>query len=259
MAPVKPWLVAHRGAMAEAPENTRAAFDRALSYPVDGIELDVQSSSDGVPVIYHDDTLKKISGRFRALADYPFEHLAAMDWGQWFSPAYAGERLVTLEEVFKSYGARTRLMVEIKPPVRKKHHALYQKLAQTVAEMMRKLIPADMQENMYVLSFDPALLTIVREYDPGRHCVLNLSKAVDRASEWGINMDALHGAGLHLSRLSRRFISFCRSHRKMVMTYSCNTRKTIDRALDLGVDVIMTDDPGGVYDYVQGSVEDPSH
>jgi glycerophosphoryl diester phosphodiesterase len=259
VARVKPWLVAHRGAMAEAPENTRAAFDRALSYPVDGIEFDVQSSSDGVPVIYHDDTLKKITGRFRALADYPFEHLAAMDWGRWFSPAHAGERLMTLENVLKSYGTRTRLMVEIKAPLRKKHQALYQKLAQTVAEMMRELIPADMQEKMYVLSFDPELLAIVGKHDPGRHCVLNLRQAVDRASEWGIDMGALHGAGLRLSRLNRLFVNFCRSHGKIVMTYSCNTRKTINRALDLGVDVMMTDDPGGIYDYVRKSVEDPSH
>lgn len=248
---MKPWLVAHRGAMAEAPENTRSAFDRALSYPVDGIELDVQSSSDGVPVIYHDDTLKKISGSFRAVADYPFDHLSATDAGRWFSPVYAGERLMTLEEVFTSYGTRTRLMVEIKPPVREKHQALCRKLARTVAEMMRERVPADMQENMYVLSFDPELLKIVRERDPDRRCVLNLNQPIERVSDLGIPIDALHGWGLELTRLNRNFIALGHGHGQKIMTYSCNTGKTIRRALDLGVDVIMTDDPGSAHSYIK--------
>lgn len=49
-----PWAIAHRGNSAEAPENTAAAFDAALEAPIDGIELDVQMSADGVPVIHHD-------------------------------------------------------------------------------------------------------------------------------------------------------------------------------------------------------------
>ena len=251
VARVKPWLVAHRGAMAEAPENTRSAFDLALCYPVDGIEFDVQSSKDGVPVIYHDDTLIKINGRSRAVADYSLGQLRTMDWGRWFSSAYAGERLMTLEDVLTSYGSSTRLMVEIKPPPQKEHHALYRKLAQTVTTMMRQLIPADMQEKMYVLSFDPGLLQVVREHDPDRHCVLNLEKPLERASEWGIDMDALQGAGLGLFQLNRGFVEFCGRHGKMVMTYPCNNRQTIDQARDLGVDVIMTDDPGATHDYIK--------
>ena len=56
----RPWIVAHRGAGREAPENTRAAFDAALAHGVAGLEFDVQLSRDGVPVIYHDRTLARI-------------------------------------------------------------------------------------------------------------------------------------------------------------------------------------------------------
>ena len=55
-----PWLIAHRGAMAEAPENVEAAFDLAFCRGVDGIEFDVQLSADHVPVIFHDDSLERI-------------------------------------------------------------------------------------------------------------------------------------------------------------------------------------------------------
>jgi glycerophosphoryl diester phosphodiesterase len=58
----QPLIIAHRGASAEKPENTLAAFRRALALRVDGIELDVHITSDGVPVVFHDDKLKRLTG-----------------------------------------------------------------------------------------------------------------------------------------------------------------------------------------------------
>lgn len=252
-APMMPWLVAHRGAMAEAPENTRSAFDRALSFPVDGIEFDVQSSSDGVPLIFHDDSLKKINGDAGSVADYTCDQLMALDWGGWFSTAYSGENLMTLEKVLTLYGTRTRLMVEIKPAPKKEHDALFKDLARSVAQMMRQMVPEAFQDYLYVLSFDPQLLKIIKEHDPNRRCVLNLDWPVAQTSELGIDADTLHGWGLNFSRLNREFIALGRRHGQKIMTYSCNTRKTIRRAIDLGVDVIMTDHPAKTYSYIKPS------
>ena len=50
---MKPWIIAHRGASFETPENTRSAFDKALTYPIEGLDLDVQMTSDGRSVLYH--------------------------------------------------------------------------------------------------------------------------------------------------------------------------------------------------------------
>src|SRR6056297_1993646 len=94
-----PWIIAHRGAMAEAPENTAAAFDRALSYPLDGIEFDVQTSRDGVPVLFHDSTLKKINQTKNPICVYSYEALCRMDWGAWFSSSFSGEPILSLETV----------------------------------------------------------------------------------------------------------------------------------------------------------------
>jgi glycerophosphoryl diester phosphodiesterase len=254
MAGVIPLLVAHRGAMVDAPENTRSAFDRALSFPVDGIEFDVHSSSDGIPVIFHDDTLKKINGTNHSAADYTFDQLADMDWGGWFSPAHAGEKVLTLDEVLALYAHRTRLMVEIKPAPQKMHNALYRKLARTVALQMRTSVPEEFQDNLYVLSFDPELLRIVLEYDPDRKCVLNLEHAVDSFSGMGIDAAAIYGWGLEFSRLNADFVALSRRLGLKIMTYSCNFRETVDQALTWGVDVIMTDDPGGIHDYIKKSV-----
>ena len=66
-------IVAHRGAMDEAPENTASAFEAALSHPIDGIEFDVQMTEDGKLVLYHDDNLKRITGESRPISDYEYE------------------------------------------------------------------------------------------------------------------------------------------------------------------------------------------
>lgn len=58
-----PLIIAHRGASAEQPENTLAAFRRALALGVDGIELDVHVTRDGVPVVFHDTGLRRLTGR----------------------------------------------------------------------------------------------------------------------------------------------------------------------------------------------------
>jgi len=55
----RPQIIAHRGASAEAPENTLSSFQKAIDLKVDMIELDVQLSRDGVPIVIHDETLHR--------------------------------------------------------------------------------------------------------------------------------------------------------------------------------------------------------
>jgi glycerophosphoryl diester phosphodiesterase len=64
-----PLIIAHRGASAERPENTLPAFRRALALDADGIELDVRLTRDGVPVVFHDASLRRLTGLAGRLAD----------------------------------------------------------------------------------------------------------------------------------------------------------------------------------------------
>ena len=81
----EPLILGHRGAPAVAPENTLAAFSQAIQDGADGIEFDLQLSSEGVAVVIHDDTLNRtglISGSVSAL---PAAQLQQIDVGSWFS------------------------------------------------------------------------------------------------------------------------------------------------------------------------------
>ncbi|MGZ8234317.1 glycerophosphodiester phosphodiesterase, partial [Methylobacter tundripaludum] len=73
-------IFAHRGANREAAENTRTAFNKALQYPVDGIETDVQLSLDGVPVLWHDWELDKLGHPGKCIDDFNFAQLEQMDF-----------------------------------------------------------------------------------------------------------------------------------------------------------------------------------
>jgi glycerophosphoryl diester phosphodiesterase len=107
-------VIAHRGASAYAPENTRAAFRLAVAMGVEDIELDVQLSLDHEVVVCHDPTLERYGhpGRIDAL-NWP--QLAQLDMGSWFSPyLFHGEKLLRLRDLFESYGSKITYHIELK-------------------------------------------------------------------------------------------------------------------------------------------------
>ena len=71
----RPLIIGHRGASAVAPENTMAAFREAIATGSDGIEFDVRLSRDGVPVIIHDNNLRRTSGLAHRIADLTWSEL----------------------------------------------------------------------------------------------------------------------------------------------------------------------------------------
>jgi glycerophosphoryl diester phosphodiesterase len=243
-----PWIVAHRGAMVEAPENTKAAFDKAVAYPIDGIELDVQITSDGIPVIFHDKVLTKKSDGSGRISDYNYSKLSSFDWGAWFSDDYRGEKILTLEQVLIYYGFKTRLFIEIKSPPHPDLIQLYSVLPGKITKLIRQLIPADLIENIYILSFDQDLLKSAFEIDPGLNFVLNIERPVIQSGQLTLDMNRLCGFCLSISKITPEFIAWSHQYGKKVMTYSCNTPKSVRKAFDLHLDVIMTDTPAAVID-----------
>ncbi len=99
-----PLIIAHRGASAYAPENTLAAFQLAHRQGADMIELDVQPSSDGRLVVFHDDTTERWDGRPRAVAACSFGELRRLDIG--------GERVPALEEAL-AFAADTGIALNV--------------------------------------------------------------------------------------------------------------------------------------------------
>lgn len=108
-------IIAHRGYSARAPENTLAAMERAIAAGADAIEWDVHLTADGTPVVIHDDTLERTSTGTGGVRQHTLQELRALDFGRWFGPAFAGERIPTLAEALeRTEGRVRRVYTEIK-------------------------------------------------------------------------------------------------------------------------------------------------
>ena len=87
--------IAHRGFSGAAPENTLAAFKKAMEVGSDMIELDVHLSKDGQVVVIHDDTLKRTTGGNGKVADFNLQELKQLDAGKWFGSTRSRSRFIS--------------------------------------------------------------------------------------------------------------------------------------------------------------------
>jgi glycerophosphoryl diester phosphodiesterase len=106
-------LIAHRGFSSQAPENTFAAFDLAIDNGFAAIELDVQLTADGIPVVLHDGELRRVAGgrHIGSIDRLTAAEAASIDVGSHFGSAFAGERIPRLDAVLRRYSGRTHLHV----------------------------------------------------------------------------------------------------------------------------------------------------
>jgi len=140
-------IYAHRGWSAEAPENTMAAFRKALDAPyVAGIELDVQLSKDGVPVVIHDFTLGRTTTGHGLVKEKTLAELKALDAGSWFGEAFRGENIPTLAEALALCKGRAKVNIELKTA-----GDMYPGLAEAAVKVIRE---AGMEKEVYFTSFD---------------------------------------------------------------------------------------------------------
>lgn len=127
--PLRPVVIAHRGASAYAPEHTFAAYDLAVEQGADYLEQDLQITADGVLVVLHDDVLDRVArGPAESctgpVSDKTVAQLRQCDVGSWFNeafpdradPAYVGLAIPTMAEVLERYGPDVRYYIEIKSP-----------------------------------------------------------------------------------------------------------------------------------------------
>ncbi len=113
-----PAIQGHRGASALAPENTLAAFQKAIEVGADGMEMDLQLTRDGTLVVLHDDTLDRTTDGHGRVTDLSLAEVRQADAGVRFGPAFRGQRVPTLSEVIALVRASgkedLRLNLEIK-------------------------------------------------------------------------------------------------------------------------------------------------
>lgn len=233
-------VIAHRGASRERPENTLSAFDEALRQGCDAIELDVQLSRDGVPVVYHDRTLARAGGGRRRVAQLDFEALQELDPGARFDAAFRGQRIPSLEEVLSRYGGRTRLLIEIKPREGRGPTPRHVKLVHAVVSAVRR---HGVESDVLVLCFDPSLLDELEHAAPRLGRVLNIKPPPVLRRPLAARLGRLHALSADVRTLTLRFARRLRDAGCPLFVFTCNTPRRVDLAVAAGAAGIMADRP----------------
>ena len=231
-------IYAHRGARREAAENTRSAFDRALAYPIDGIETDIQISRDGVCVLWHDDDLAKLGLPDKRIDDYDLAQLQGMNFAAHFSGA-AAEPLMRLQDFVATYRARCALLLEIKRYPGEPEMQQQAKARQTLQAA------GEGSARMLASSFEPDSLLHAHSIAPDFPLVLNLEPEHDATFAGRMLQEQpwLHGLCVHIATLDEGMAGAVRAQGKCLAVYTCNSDEQIARALRLGVDILISDVP----------------
>jgi glycerophosphoryl diester phosphodiesterase len=156
--------IAHRGGSLLAPENTLAAFDNALALGVDAIELDVQMSRDGQAIIFHDNTIDRLTDGRGNILDQDFTYLRSLNAAAHFpSGWFQSERIPTLREVLDLAKGRVSVHIEIKNSQREGVYGRYPNIAETV---VAEIQAANMLDQALIISFDWHTLSVIKSLEP---------------------------------------------------------------------------------------------
>lgn len=222
-------IIAHRGAARFAPENTLAAFERAIADGADWIELDVLETADGEVVVVHDRDLKRLGGVNLAIESSTYEQLREVDVGSWFGPEFADQRVPLLADVLELCRGRIGIVIELK------YFGRAVRLEERVVEIVEA---ADMASEVVVMSLNYGGIQKMRSLRPEWR--LGLITAVAIGNLTTVDADFLAVNGTLATAL---FIRDAHAADKDVYVWPIYDRIEKARMIGRGADGLITYDP----------------
>jgi len=237
-------VVGHRGSQS-APENTLKAIDGAIEAEADYAEIDILLSKDGIPMVIHDDDLKRLTGENVKIYDLTAAQLKKLTVTQ---NGKSG-KISTLDEVIDHCRGKIDLLIELKL-----HGHESRDLVSTVIKVVEE---NHFQKNCEIMSIEYSLVEQLKtnhpEYKVGYCVYSNLGNAEFSALR-ELNIDFLI---IEESMASKSFISKCNSAWLPVYVWTLNTREAMDSCLTQGASGLITDNPEmgrqAVDDYIKST------
>jgi glycerophosphoryl diester phosphodiesterase len=233
-----PQIIGHRGAKANAPENTLVSLGKAHQEGATWVEFDVKLTSDGVPILIHDATLERTTSGQGEVCNRTLQDIRRLDAGRWFGPAFAGERVPTLAETLDFLAARNMgFNLEVKPcPGRARE------TAEAAARMVRERWPKDCPAPIFS-SFSLDSLEAIRGTAPE----FALGYLIEKLPvDWRENAQALGCVAIHPNHrhLTRDQVREIKAAGYALLAWTVNETGRGRELLGWGVDSLITDCPG---------------
>jgi len=232
-----PVVFAHRGASANAPENTLPAFELALLQGAHGTELDVKLSADEEIVVIHDTTVDRTTNGHGRVSQLNLAALRHLDAGNYFSENYCGEKIPTLAEVFETIGSRALINIELT-----NYATPRDGLADRVCQLVKEF---GLQKNILFSSFLSSNLKRTRSLLPEIPCgILAFGGWLGLwARSFGFNFGRYQALHPKLSDVTVQQVARVHRLKRRIFAWTVNVAEDMRRLFAWGVDGIFTDDP----------------
>ena len=238
----RPLVIAHRGNSGVAPANTLIAFRQAIELQVDMIEIDVNLTQDGIPVLIHDESVEHTTNGKGSVSDFTLAELKQLDAGSWKAKQFAGERIPTLAEALEVAKGHVHLAVDLKNE-------------RAIPEMVKVIQDAGMKDDVVICGCDVPTAQKVRCFDDQLTIMLNmddelneLAKRADKSAfihEYVRQACYVHLGALNVNykHVNENLIKHAHLKALPVWTWTVDDEKDMRRLIDLGVDAIYTNWP----------------
>jgi glycerophosphoryl diester phosphodiesterase len=230
-------ITGHRGTKVRAPENTLSAVRHAIAEGADFAEIDVQTTADGVVVLFHDDDFMRVASLNRRLRDIKYSDLKDIDVGSWFSPEFSSERIPTLEEIIDLSRGRIKLNIELKytwpDPT----------LMSKVVDVIRQ---NDFSSDCVVSSLNFSAVTEIKRSIPELITGFIVFKAAGNLSRLEADFFSISAA-----KATTRLVRQLHRNDRAVHVWTVNDFNNVISMVERGVDNIITDYPREVRRFIE--------
>ena len=250
-------IIAHRGASGYAPENTMASFRRAIAVGATEVETDVAFTKDGGLILFHDETLERTTNGTGLPEDHTLAELLELDAGSWHDPklswdrSYAGEKLITLQQLFAEFGDTLTYHVELKKPM--------PGLVEAVVDCIARF---DLAERIYLFSIvDEEGLKRAKHLEPRLRIAwapedilrTDPAEAVRRCARNGFSMITLNA-----TNQSREVVDLAHSLGLEARSSGISSREKMIAAAEIGCNGMTINRPDWLIEYVEERGDGPA-
>lgn len=233
----KTLIIAHRGASAYAPENTLAAFQKAVDSNSDAFELDAKLTNDGEIVVIHDQSVDRTTNGTGKVKNLSLEELRKLDAGTVFSNKFTNEKIPTLREVLEIFSGQILINIELT-----NYSSIFDGLAKKTAILVKLL---GVEKSVIFSSFHPINLMITRKILPEVPVAL---LAVPGKNGWLARSNLLRWVSPQIVHpyykdIDRNYIEKQHKYDRKVNIWTINDEKGMERFIKAKIDGLITDDP----------------
>ncbi len=238
MAQINTLNLAHRGFSGRYPENTRAAFEAAVTVEgCDGFESDVNMTKDGKVVVIHDPVLDRTSNGCGMVRDHTYDELLPLDFGAWMSAEFAGQRIMLWSELL-DFTRETNKILNIEL---KNYEVFYDGLEEAVIQEIQR---QKMQDQVFLSSFNHISMARCKQIDPAIRTGLLYGYPLDHTEQYveRTRADAVHPRYTVL-QYQPELTAALRTMGRDVNTWTVNEDDDMRQMLAQGVSSIITNYP----------------